>query len=104
MTRIIRFERLVFCKDDVQLASADAKGAGWVVRTSELRIHAPAVQVRLPCHEGMSGNWIAAITASAVGRAQREYRILRRKGVRSSVSRSIDALAQSLRFARLVLR
>lgn len=104
MAKIIRIARLDFCQDDAQLASAEAKGAGWVIRTSELRIFAPTDQIRQLDIEAVSGHWIAAITKSARAWVEREYRILRRKGVRSGLRRSIDAVAQSLRFPRLAFK
>lgn len=104
MARIVRIDRLEFCKDEAELASAQAKGAGWVVRSSELRISAPAIKVRQACYERAPGHWIATITAITRGWAEREYRILRRKGVRLRLRRGIDALAQSLRIPRFALK
>lgn len=104
MAKVIRIARLDFCQDGAQLASAEAKGAGWVVRTSELRISAPTDQVRKPRNDGGAGYWIAAVATSARAWVEREYRILRRKAVRSGWKRSIDAAAQALRFPKLAFK
>lgn len=94
MAKIIRVERLVFCGGDEK--STLTKGAGWVVRTSDLRVCDVA---------GQDGRYSAKrdrglslqILSSVRKRIDRKYRILRRKGVASIWQRMVASLSRSLR-------
>lgn len=94
MTKIIRIERLIFCCGDER--STLRKGAGWVVRTSDLRISDTADQIS---HLSRRGHRDVTLTIFPGLRTliEREYRMLRRKGVVSAYQRVVAALSQSFR-------
>lgn len=96
MARIVNIDRLLFCEGDAQSATPRGKGAGWVVRTSDLRVAASAAQARQIGHELETGLW-HAIPAGVRVRIEREYRILRRKGIASLFHRTVGRLPRSLR-------
>ncbi|KRB57068.1 hypothetical protein ASE04_28630 [Rhizobium sp. Root708] len=92
----MNIDRLMFCELDAQSATLPVKGAGWVVRTSDLRISASAGQAKQASDDNDSGVWQAVPTGLRV-RIEHEYRILRRKGISSLFRRGVACLPRSLR-------
>ncbi len=93
MAKIISVERLVFCGGDEK--STLTKGAGWVVRTSDLRVCDTAGQgvQSVKRERGLS----LQILSTVRNRFDRKYRILRRKGVAEICQRTVASLSRSLR-------
>lgn len=94
MAKITRIDRLMFCENEP--AAPHAKGAGWVVRTSDLRISALAPQFLPTGSEGEPG-FLQAVLSTVRTPIEREYRILRRKGIVSTLRRVVGPWLRSAR-------
>ena len=86
MGKIVSFERLIFCADNTDAVTSEIKGAGWVVRSSELQISVPAMPSQASRYDLGRSIWYALLKTPTT-RIQRVRRLLQRKGsIRWSVA------------------
>ena len=86
MGKIVSFERLTFCADNTDAVTSEIKGAGWVVRSSELQISVPAMPSQARRYDLAPSIWYALLKTPTT-RIQRVRRLLQRKGsIRWSVA------------------
>ncbi len=93
MAKIIKIERLTRCESDTAPTTSPTKGAGIVVRSSELRSSAPIEH--LPA--GYEIRLGLAVADRVRDRLARERRLLRRKGIFSVYGRVVSSLPRTMR-------
>jgi len=91
MGKIVSFERLTFCADNTDAVTSEIKGAGWVVRSSDLQISVPAMRFQARRYDLGRSIWYALLKTPRT-RIQRVRRLLQRKGSLRSGVASVAAL------------